>query len=1346
MIATALVCLTPLAATALDVEVTEGLVGWWRFDGLVDGKVRELTGNGNPAQLMGACAERLDAGRGVHVPNGRGDSGREGYARTSDLPFLRGEPTELTVTAWVWWDGSGGGDAVCCHGRFVLSPNVWEVHCEKEAQKGWHAIQPAIPGASRQWLHIAGVLNSEGIILYRDREVAGRQSVPKRMIGGSTDLDIGRGFRVARRQMPGYIWEVRVYDRSLSADEVASLASVRRPATPRDLPETGLYLPGRTEHVAAPFTQPDCSPFMSDASGRLTITEADVAALDRAGCGLYRRVAPSVWQENGAFELSGKAAASAPVRVRLFFVGWPAEAELRSSSLITRVCGPPLELGPETASLKVAVPVPRSVQSGIVMLAVADRRADQEKLVGTVIQLGRLKCATANAGSAEARAGTHAAATIRSRAGLTLGFDSSGGVLALRNPHTDLTGSGVLPMSGWFVTDYAGDNVPVPLVGRVTEEAGRLVFSGTSQKLKLAYRMEMDGSGPYLDCRADLNDLSGRDRALMLEFRLPLSSEQAWSWHDGGYDEREVLPGRRCQLVSSALTGGGQRKASILPFAAISNRETGMCLGVPLMDEPRLFRVFAYKPFIGDAVLGCEFEVGLSPVTRHFPSRASFRFVIYATEPSWALRRAAAKYYGFFPEQFVSTVKRHGNWAVLRMAQQYTPNLADFAIAVDETVMGSPPADMYGSLANKLLGIPTCPYVRPGTWSQPFEGRPSAPDAYGKRMALLATQEKLPAHTYMFLNPYWGTPLPTLARATRNAGIHDAGGRLEWRWPAARGDRYFMRCQHNCSYEVPAPNWASVIHRQYTLSDDWARAAGVPQGGVYFDNMGGSSLSARDFRRDHWEIARFPLTVNADPPQPVQSKVLQLCEFFSTFTPEVHRRAGLLIGNFNTVDAAVLAQYFDFIGVEGYKGAAVERMRLLAGPKPASYLVHPGTREVFDNCLSYGVAPGFTKGPRQLYREFMPLIVSLSKAGWQPVPEARYSAQGATVERFGKFVAGNLSFTVRHSEQDAPNGVLTVSVPGTGIPDRNVVAIDVRHNRTIKPRWERERLIIPLPATASRTEVVRICRAAAWKRECLVRLAGSLERASREWAWVKAQHDDSLTARLGFEEDEGRWFRDGFEGARVGLSPVAHSDKSALLIEAGVATQGTIKTEPFSTKWELAHRVGFHYRAEGSGRVKIRCVFRPNWFGGDPIGETDLGEVRPEERVWASGWHSVEAEVQPVKGARRTYLQLDFHSFKGRFAMDTVRFGPVFPPLAEPPHFGFAELCAELRAAMGHGQKAQAGALVEQVQGRLETWESAAAGLPAADAARMAAEIAVVHASLNLYLAQSQQLEETRRR
>ena len=1313
--------------------VAKGLVGWWRFDGRVDGKVRELCGNGSPAELLGICREEFDPKRGMHIPY----RPVEGHALSKDHPFLRGEPRRLTVAAWVWWDGRGGGAAVSCANRFVLGPRVWEVHCAKKFQKGWRAIVDSGMPPSKRWMHLAGVMDEERITFYRDSEVFGTKSMSKPMVGGSSDLRIARSFGVAKWQMPGHLWELRLYDRALAADEIAALASVRRAATPQDLPDAGLYLPGRSGQAAVPFEQPDCSPFVASAAQRLAITASDVAKLSMAGCGLYERVDPSIWRQTRGLSVSFEASASAPLRARIVFVGWPKDARLKAPRLVTRACGGHLDLSPKATRFRATVSVPRSVASGIVMLAIADRRDDPATLIGTAIEVGKFQCAPMLAGAdARPRVSRDTFSTATSRDGLTLGLHRDLGVAALKAGQSDLAGSGIFPMSGWFVTDFAAQNVPIPLAGAVREKAHGLEFTGTSVKLNLKYRMQVFGNGPYVDCRAHLEDLSGRDRALMLEFRLPLSSEQAWTWHEGGYKRSQVQPAERYETLSGALTPGGQRRASGCPFAALSSRAAGLCLAVPLRDQPRLFRLFAYRPFVGDAVLGCEFEVGLSAATSHFPGHASYRFVIYATEFPWAFRRAAAKYYEFFPEQFGSNVKRHGNWAVLRMTQQYVPNMANFAIAADETVMGSPPADTYGSVANHLLGIPTCPYVRPGTFSQKFEGSPSDRDAYEKRMALLAKQEKMPAHVYMFPNPYWGSPLPMLARATRHSVMHDRDGRAIWRYNVVRGPgRFFSRCQQNCSYEIPKPNWADVITRQYTLADHWSREAGAALGGVYFDNVCRVSINAFNFRRDHWKLTRVPLVVNADPPQPAQSKVLTLCEFFAKFAKEVHLRGGLLIGNFiGNADGFVLGQYFDFIGHEGYNANAIERLRLMAGPKPVSYLpTAPVTRAMFENCLSWAVAPGFGKSSdRPLHREFMPLIVSLSEAGWQPVPQARYSVAGAVVERFGAFDSGDLSFTVRHLSHDGPNGLLRVSTQGAGIPDRKVIVVDMRREHAIEPRWDAEWLVIPMPTQAGRTEVVRVCRPAAWRRERVVRLAKALERACREWAWVKAQHDDTLTARLGFEEDDGRWFRSGFEGAKVALSPAAHAGKCALLIEARTAANGSIKTEPFSTRPELRHRLTFHYRAEGTGDVTAKAVFRPSWFGGAPVGETPL----PGLSLAAASrrrWHRFEAEVKPARGGVRTYLQLDFASFSGLFSIDSFTFCPCFEPLKETHRFGFAELCFKLRWMLRNGSRPRVDALVRDIEARLEAWQAAAARLPAGDAKRMAYEIGYIERACRLY-------------
>jgi hypothetical protein len=533
---------------------------------------------------------------------------------------------------------------------------------------------------------------------------------------------------------------------------------------------------------------------------------------------------------------------------------------------------------------------------------------------------------------------------------------------------------------------------------------------------------------------------------------------------------------------------------------------------------------------------------------------------------------------------------------------------------------------------------------------------------------------------------------------------------------------------------VPEPNWAGVLTRQYTNAADWARKAGVETPGVEFDNIVATSIMPLDFRRDHWELARYPLVVCKDPPQPAQAKILQLCEFFQKFREEVLRRGAFLIANIR-IDPFIMSQYIDFMAHEGYNREVVERLRLLAGPKPASYIPvgERLTREAFNNCLSYGVGPGLGQTSdelRALHREFMPLIVTLSRAGWQPIPYARHSADGAVVERFGEFEAGNLSFTVRHPSEDVPDGVLRVDMRGAGIPERDVMVIDMRRNEEVEAKWEPPRLIVPLPTQAGRTEVIRVCRPAAWRREMLLRVCKALKRAGGEWHWIKAQHSGALTSHLDFEEDKGRWFRYGFEEAKAGLSPEAHSGESALLIEADSPADGTIKTEPVLIRVGMPHRVAFYYRAEGTGEVKPKVVLYPSWYTGRAaLGDVPLADLSlPADE----GWQRVESEVEPGGNTRKIYLQLDFRSFVGRFWLDTYSLAPCFDPLPEVPEFGFTELCGQLRSAVRQGQDAEAVALLDEIQARLPAWRADAERLPSDYAHRVGVEIGIVQESLEL--------------
>ncbi len=1321
----ATICCAAVHADDLD----EGLVGHWIFDRTVEGKVPDLTGNGNPAELQDGCVGKVDPKRGLRIP----ERPVEGRAFSPAHPFLAGASEQLTVAAWVWKSVMGGA-AAWCPGRFTLAGHAFGVYRgEQESTLRW--IFPPIREHTKQWLHLAGVIDGDRAAFYRDGQLVGEDTFSETMRQGSSDLHMGASFGRVKWQSPGYLWEVRLYDRALSADEIAQLASAHKQGTAEDLPAEGLYVPGRADQIASPFREPECGPFVADGTGALRLEEADVYNLSMSGCGPFRRVDPATWEGSGTIEVSGRASADRPVAARLMLLGWPAASHLDTSRMVARAFGPEILLGEEPVEFTAQVAVPDEVGVCAVMLTVADRREDPATLLGTEITLEALECrGGGQAAEAPQQSGPEPAFTIGTDGELSIGFDESGQVVSIRQGREELAGRGLFPLTGWFVSDYAGDNIPVPLTGTMTRRGDTLVFSGRSEKLALQYEMTMQPGGPYIDCHAEIEDLSGEDRAVMLQFRLPLTAEQSWTWHDGIYKKREVKAGRTYEVLSGDQTGAHQHRLSAFPWAPLSSDEGNVCLGVPLWEEPRQFRMHAYKPHVGGPALVCEFDAGLTPITRRFPSRADYRFVIYSTELSWPFRRALDAYQRFFPKQFECACDYHGNWANLS-GRQDIPNIADYAVACDRAHEGGPWADMNRYLGNHLRGTASCLYLRPGTYSQEWEGHWEDENAYQKRMDKLAEQAQMPPWTYHFPNSYYGSSIPTLAQATLNSGIYTIDGELMWRWNVRRYEGYYyMRCQLNSSLDLPQPNWGSVQFRRYTLPDDWAKDAGVEMQGVEFDNIVPVSINAMNCRREHWELARFPLTVYKDPPQPGQSKVMILCSFFRQLREEVLRRGDFMAANIR-IDPFIMAQYFDFIGHEGYQGSRLERLRLLAGRKPASYIGtgHEFVRKDFDDCLAFAVGPGLCGNSmkhRDLHQEYMPLIVELSKAGWRPVPYARYSADGAIVERYGSFDAGTLSYAVQHRTGDCPEGELRVDARGSGIDGEDVVVMNMRTNEQIAFEREGDRLLIPLPCQAPRTEVVRIATGDHWRREMLMRVSEALGRAHGEWAWLEAEHNGGLTSYEEFDQDVGRWTRSGFEGGDVRLTDDAYSGPSALLAEADAPCDGTIKTEAVVIRVGMAHRVGFHYRAEGTGEIAASEVLYPNYYGGrNAIGSVPLGDLSTDTN---GEWRRIEAEVKPEGNTRKMFLQLDFSDFEGRFWLDRYSIAPSFDPLPVTPEFGFDQLRAELDAAIARGRDDDAMAILDAVAARVADWRAGAESLPSDEAERMNREIDVVESALAL--------------
>jgi len=103
-------------------------------------------------------------------------------------------------------------------------------------------------------------------------------------------------------------------------------------------------------------------------------------------------------------------------------------------------------------------------------------------------------------------------------------------------------------------------------------------------------------------------------------------------------------------------------------------------------------------------------------------------------------------------------------------------------------------------------------------------------------------------------------------------------------------------------------------------------------------------------------------------------------------------------------------------------------------------------QEVFNQALCYGVFVTNSNGlgkvywtdpngyarDKALYAWYVPLVRTLSKAGWQPVTCASSPTEGVRFERYGD--KGNIYFTVYNHADEARECVLEIETKALGLP------------------------------------------------------------------------------------------------------------------------------------------------------------------------------------------------------------------------------------------------------------------------------------------------------------------------
>jgi len=609
--------------------------------------------------------------------------------------------------------------------------------------------------------------------------------------------------------------------------------------------------------------------------------------------------------------------------------------------------------------------------------------------------------------------------TYRTEDGLVLGYDQQGGcVSTLRVDDVDLHAASI--PSGFLVRDVAADSDFFGFPKGVCADLG----------LKLV--AEFSEHPDHLAVSGTVSDTSGADRAITLVFALPVDA-QGWAWHDDPRRERTIKP--RLEYMNAVQMGtGATGLASLYPWACINDADSALALGLD-MSSPAQYRI-GYNA--GTRQFFIAYDFGLSRETSNFPGSASFKFVIYRSEPGWGFRSAAKKFYSIFPEHFRCRSKKQGIWMPFTDVST-VQGWQDFGFRYHEGNNNVPFDDRAGILSFR--------YSEPSTWW----------------MRMPKDVPRTEQGVLQHLQGLAGSRNPAIRRAAQAvevSGSRDGKGRRQFlirNTPWCDGAVFSL----NPNPFIPGASEARMYWNEGVKRRLYGPGAGGVQDGEYLDSLEAYVTATENFNREHFRTTTLPLTFSKDSKKPVIHKIFSTYEFTRWLSQDLHGMKKLLFANAVPHRFGFLCASLDVMGTEtnwlrsGTWSPPPDSWflfkRAMCYQKP--YLLLMNTRfdaftpllveKYFQRSLFYGIYPSmfshnasddpYWKNPkwynrdRHLFKRYIPLVKRVAEAGWEPVTYASSSNPKVYVERFGPRAEGDLYLTLLNASSERQEAVIHVS-------------------------------------------------------------------------------------------------------------------------------------------------------------------------------------------------------------------------------------------------------------------------------------------------------------------------------
>ncbi|MBN1347451.1 MAG: hypothetical protein JXQ73_32475 [Phycisphaerae bacterium] len=616
--------------------------------------------------------------------------------------------------------------------------------------------------------------------------------------------------------------------------------------------------------------------------------------------------------------------------------------------------------------------------------------------------------------------------------------DDQGGLQLLGDPSSgDVTnvsvpGKSIPPgplAGGVFLQDVGAGGPVCRVAGKVDAGGGKTVVAAALEPLAMDVSATWTADKGRITGRVDLHARDQRERALSLVVAVPVDL-RGGQWFDDARRRRPIEPGRS-YCNAARMNVGKTGTSSMYPFAAVTKDNVGLAIAVPL-DEPRIVRL-AYDA--EHQWLYAAFDLALSPDPVKLPGRARLDFELYTFDPKWGFRAALQRYYDLHPDAFKRRVDDVGLWmAFAKISAVERPE--DFGFYFKEG-LGDQTYD-------NAHGILTFRYTEPQThWLSMPKDMERSDDQAVNYLTKLSREADAPTRR--------------ICAATLTSAAKKADGQY-WLWlldtPWCNGAVFALN---------PDPDLPGDVTKA-KLNYDPAQAAKLyrdaPDAGVdgeYLDSLDGWCYQ-QNYRREHFRTVDVPLVYDTETRRTCIINAFSIWEYVRWVGKHVHDSGKLMMANTTPTYYPWQVAHLDVMGQEHnwnpggrwqpMSDAELLYRRSLCATKPYLLLQNSDfaqwterhTRWYLMRAGAYGVQPSFFSAnastdhyftkpawynrDRPLFKQLIPIIRRIGRAGWSPVTLARSDKASLQVERFGQAGGSECFLTIHNPGDQTASGVI----------------------------------------------------------------------------------------------------------------------------------------------------------------------------------------------------------------------------------------------------------------------------------------------------------------------------------